>query len=92
MHCGWVDEYADYYWENLEEFKGLYTCCGVDFFQKKVYWKEEKVREETEDREQEEGKEGGSEEESHRERKLFPLQHWRPLEVELLGLPSKSEE
>ena len=92
MHHLWVGQHASYDLGNLKKFKGLCTCYGADFFQMKVDWKEEKIHKEAKDGEQEERKEGWSEEEGHGERKMFQLWYWWPLEMKLSCLPGDSEE
>ena len=72
MHHIQVGQYVGYNWRNLEEFKELCAWYGVDFFQEKVYWEEEKVYEETKSEEQE-GEEGSPEEEDRRKGKVFSL-------------------
>ena len=62
----------------------------MDFFQKKVLWKEKKVCEKIEGRSKEE--EGRTEEKGQCQRKVFSLQQRRPLEAELPYLPGHPEE
>ena len=63
----------------------------MNFFQKKVLWKEKKVCEKAEGGRSKE-EEGKTKEKGQYQRKVFPLQQRRPLEVELPYLPSHPEE
>ena len=63
----------------------------MNFFQKKVLWKEKEVCEKAKGRRIKE-EEGRTEEEGRWQRKVFPLQQRRPLKAKLPYLPGHPEE
>ena len=63
----------------------------MNFFQKKVLWKEKEVCEKAEDGRRNE-EQGRAKEEGRYQRKVFSLQQRRPLEAELSYLPGHPEE
>ena len=63
----------------------------MNFFQKKVLWKEKEVCKKAEGGRNKE-EDGRTEEEGRCQRKVFPLQQRRPLEAELPYLPDHREE